>query len=117
MITYYHITRLWLKGRLNMDYYEVFEEKYCQHCEYKKYKIDEVTHFMEEVVKQLYTKEGALNEDILDHCLSEICHCLSLKIPNQMLQVVRKNRTSTDYLSEWKSRNNIFLNTLVKKEG
>ena len=94
----------------------LYEEKQCRHCDDNKYRLNEVAHFMEEVLKQLYIKENPVNEDILDHCLSEMCYYLNVKLPTQTLQVVRKIRM-TDYLSEWKNQNNNFLNTLVKKEG
>ncbi|HEY3527497.1 MAG TPA: hypothetical protein VGK47_14975 [Nitrososphaeraceae archaeon] len=95
---------------------DICEENFCYHCHDKQYKLSEVKHFMEEVVKQVYVKDSQIDEEVLDNCLSEICHYLSIKLPNQMPQIVRKSGT-VEYLSEWKDYNNNFLNTLVKKEG
>lgn len=92
-------------------YYDYNKEINCHYCEEKQHKINEAKHFMEEIVKQLYMK-GPLDIEILDHCVSEICHYLDVRLGIESLQIERKK--TIPYISDWIQENNNFLNTLVK---
>ena len=90
-----------------MEYYDFYEEeRYCYDCHDKQHRLSEITSFMEEVVRQVYSKNDQINEEILDHCISEICHYLKIKLPKDMPSVCRKNRITGNF-------QNTNLNTFI----
>ncbi len=56
----------------------------CKHCEEKEQTHDEIKHFFEEIVKQLYSADE-LDKSKLEHCMDEICFLLQIKMyPNDL---------------------------------
>ena len=60
----------------------------CRQCEENWQKIDDAAHFLQEVVKQLYSTKD-LDVDILEHCLDEMCHILNVKMCPGDIQIER----------------------------
>lgn len=58
------------------SYYEPEHE--CSDCVKKEIKIEDVTQYMQEVVKQIYSK-STLDVGVLEHCLDELCHFFKVR--------------------------------------
>lgn len=84
----------------------------CFECCEKANRIDEVKYWVNALLDQLYGIEEFSIEN-LESYLEELTFRLEMKLPNQRLAVVRKNRTD-DILDSWKQFNNQYLNNLAK---
>lgn len=94
------------------DRYEYIKTHECKHCLEKEQTFDLAQEFLQEVVKQLYTKEP-LDENKLEHCLDELCFILKVKMETCDLNIQRPKKITN--LSNWIEFNNSYLTQLAQK--
>ncbi len=90
--------------------YPCTPDKYCSDCDDKQAILDDTIEFMEEIVKQLYSKER-LDTNILDHCIENLCYKLNVKPASGQLQIMRK-RSAMYLISDLIEEQPEFLKSL-----
>lgn len=93
------------------DYYDYKNSRHeCKECLEKDQLLDEAHGYLEEIVKQLYSRES-LDRSILEHCLDELCFLLKVKMNTSDLNIVRPKEITL--LNSWVEFNNTQLSKLA----
>ena len=88
----------------------------CSACDEKEQTLDSAKEFLESLVEMLYSKE-ALDLNLFENHLDELCHQLDVKIGAGDLQIQRSKTTSIHTIlpivEQWKTYNNQYLKQLA----
>lgn len=95
-----------------MNLYNFEEPHYeCYNCQHKDNQLDDIKYWLLAINEHLYG-QNELNEDLLEHCLTELAHIVGIKFSDQPLNIKRKQTTIVHLLDEWKEANNQYLKTV-----
>ncbi len=92
---------------------ELSHERECRKCEEKDQTLDEASEWLQEIVKQLYTKD-ALDVNHLENCLDELCHLLKVKMNTGDIQIARPSTKNHPMITDWMAFNQSFLTKLAQ---
>ncbi len=93
-------------------YREIYEPDYDQ-TDSRDDTIHECKEIVKDIVTALYNKDK-LDMGDLESNFEELCHVLSIRMPNGDLQIEKKKQPVPAFLADWVDFNSCYLQSIAK---